>query len=71
MDRVARNLDDLRRLVQTLTKGDTNRIRQGMPKLYRRRLANGEPAVVGMGTFAELERALIGERQREFIIQVA
>ena len=68
MDRLARNLDDLRRLVQGLTQRGV-RIEfakeslaftgEGLP------LANLMLSV--MGAFAEFERALIRERQREGI----
>ena len=42
MDRLARNLDDLRRLVQQLTqRRRAHRIRQGRPDVHRRRFADG------------------------------
>ncbi|BBP02519.1 recombinase family protein [Sulfuriferula nivalis] len=68
MDRLARNLDDLRRLVQKLT-GRGVRIefvKEGL-------LFTGEDSPMAnlmlsvMGAFAEFERALIRERQREGI----
>lgn len=68
MDRLARNLDDLRRLVQTLT-GRGVRIefvKEGLT-------FTGEDSPMAtlllsvMGAFAEFERALIHERQREGI----
>lgn len=68
MDRLARNLDDLRRLVQTLTKRGI-RIEFGKECLS----FTGEDSPMAnlllsvMGAFAEFERALIGERQREGI----
>src|ERR1700730_16615276 len=68
MDRLARNLDDLRRIVQTLT-GRGVRI-----EFVKEHLSfTGEDSpMVGlmlsvMGAFAEFERALIHERQREGI----
>lgn len=68
MDRLARNLDDLRRLVQTLT-GRGVRI-----EFIQESLAfTGDDSPMAtlllsvMGAFAEFERALIGERQREGI----
>jgi DNA invertase Pin-like site-specific DNA recombinase len=68
MDRLARNLDDLRRIVQTLT-GKGVRI-----EFVKERLAfTGEDSPMAglmlsvMGAFAEFERALIRERQREGI----
>ena len=68
MDRLARNLDDLRRLVQKLTQGGV-RI-----EFVKEDLAfNGEDSPMAnlmlsvMGAFAEFERALIRERQREGI----
>ena len=68
MDRLARNLDDLRRLVQTLTK-------RGIRIEFVKECLSftGEDSPMAnlllsvMGAFAELERALIGERQREGI----
>jgi DNA invertase Pin-like site-specific DNA recombinase len=68
MDRLARNLDDLRRLVQTLT-GKGVRI-----EFLKEHLTfTGEDSPMAnlmlsvMGAFAEFERALIHERQREGI----
>jgi len=68
MDRVARNLDDLRRMVQQLT-GRGVRI-----DFVKESLAfTGEDSPMAnlllsvMGAFAEFERALIRERQREGI----
>jgi DNA invertase Pin-like site-specific DNA recombinase len=68
MDRLARNLDDLRRLVQTLT-------RRGIRIEFVKECLSftGEDSPMAnlllsvMGAFAEFERALIGERQREGI----
>jgi DNA invertase Pin-like site-specific DNA recombinase len=68
MDRLARNLDDLRRIVKQLT-GRGIRVafvKEGLT-------FTGEDAPMAtlllsvMGAFAEFERALIGERQREGI----
>src|SRR3954453_2799469 len=68
MDRLARNLDDLRRVVQTLT-GKGVRI-----EFVKKHLSfTGEDSPMAslmlsvMGAFAEFERALINERQREGI----
>jgi DNA invertase Pin-like site-specific DNA recombinase len=68
MDRLARNLDDLRRIVQTLT-GRGVRI-----EFVKEHLSfTGEDSPLAnlmlsvMGAFAEFERALIKERQREGI----
>ncbi len=68
MDRLARNLDDLRRIVQTLT-GRGVRI-----EFVKEHLSfTGEDSPMAslmlsvMGAFAEFERALIHERQREGI----
>jgi len=68
MDRLARNLDDLRRIVQTLT-GRGVRI-----EFVKEHLCfTGEDSPLAslmlsvMGAFAEFERALIHERQREGI----
>jgi len=68
MDRLARNLDDLRRLVHSLTK------RGIQIEFVKESLAfSGEDSPMAnlmlsvMGAFAEFERALIRERQREGI----
>lgn len=66
MDRLARNLDDLRRLVQKLTK-------RGVRIEFAKECLTftGEDSPMAnlmlsvMGAFAEFERALIRERQRE------
>jgi len=68
MDRLARNLDDLRRIVLDLT-------RKGIPvEFIKERLTfTGEDSPMStlllsvMGAFAEFERALLRERQREGI----
>lgn len=68
MDRLARNLDDLRSVVQQLT-GRGVRIEFVKENL----VFTGEDSPLAnlmlsvMGAFAEFERALIGERQREGI----
>ena len=68
MDRLARNLDDLRRIVQKLTQRGV-RIEFVKEKLT----FTGEDSPMAnlmlsvMGAFAEFERALIRERQREGI----
>lgn len=68
MDRLARNLDDLRRLVQSLT------IRGVRIEFLKEGLTfTGDDSPMAnlmlsvMGAFAEFERALIRERQREGI----
>ncbi|MGC8492774.1 MAG: recombinase family protein [Syntrophobacteraceae bacterium] len=68
MDRLARNLDDLRRLVQNLAK------RGVRIEFVKESLTfTGEDSPMAnlmlsvMGAFAEFERALIRERQREGI----
>jgi DNA invertase Pin-like site-specific DNA recombinase len=66
MDRLARNLDDLRRLVQGLTQRGlrVEFVKEGLT-------FTGEDSPMAtlmlsvMGAFAEFERALIRERQRE------
>jgi DNA invertase Pin-like site-specific DNA recombinase len=68
MDRLARNLDDLRLLVQKLTKHgvSVSFVKEGLT-------FTGEDSPMAtlmlsvMGAFAEFERALIKERQREGI----
>lgn len=68
MDRLARNLDDLRSLVRTLT-GRAVRVEFVKEHL----VFTGEDSPMAnlllsvMGAFAEFERSLIGERQREGI----
>ena len=68
MDRLARNLDDLRQIVQTLTRKGV------IIEFVKEHLRfTGEDSPMAnlmlsvMGAFAEFERALIGERQREGI----
>lgn len=68
MDRLARNLDDLRRIVQHLTQRGVRMefVKEGLT-------FTGEDSPMAnlmlsvMGAFAEFERALIRERQREGI----
>jgi len=68
MDRLARNLDDLRRLVQTLTQRGVR-----IEFVKENLVFTGEDSPMAnlmlsvMGAFAEFERALIRERQREGI----
>ncbi|MCX8567207.1 MAG: Resolvase, N terminal domain [Glomeribacter sp. 1016415] len=69
MDRLARNLDDLRRLVQKLTK------RGVCIEFVKENLTfTGEESPMAnlmlsvMGAFSEFERALIRERQRDGIV---
>jgi DNA invertase Pin-like site-specific DNA recombinase len=66
LDRLARNLDDLRRLVRTLTE------RGVRIQFVKEQLTfSGDDSPMAnlllsvMGAFAEFERALIRERQRE------
>lgn len=68
MDRLARNLDDLRRIVATFTESGIR------VEFVKENLAfTGEESPMAhlmlsvMGAFAEFERALIHERQREGI----
>ena len=68
MDRLARNLDDLRRLVQNFTQRDVciEFVKEGLT-------FSGEDSPMAnimrpvMGAFAEIERSLIRELQREGI----
>lgn len=68
MDRLARNLDDLRRTVQLLTKKGV-----AVEFLHERLTFTGNDTPMAtlllsvMGAFAEFERALIRERQMEGI----
>jgi len=68
MDRLARNLDDLRAIVRTLT---TRGVRVEFVKEQLTFTGEDSPMadllVSVMGAFAEFERALIRERQREGI----
>jgi DNA invertase Pin-like site-specific DNA recombinase len=68
MDRLARNLDDLRRIVQDLTK---RRVRIEFVKECLTFTGEDSPManlmLSVMGAFAEFERALLRERQREGI----
>jgi DNA invertase Pin-like site-specific DNA recombinase len=69
MDRLARNLDDLRRLVQLLTQRGVR-----ITFLKEHLTFTGEDTPMAqlmlsvMGAFAEFERALLRERQREGIV---
>ena len=69
MDRLARNLDDLRRIVQGLTKRGVR-----IEFIKEHLVFTGEDSPMAnlmlsvMGAFAEFERALIRERQREGIV---
>ena len=70
MDRLARNLDDLRRIVQNLTKADirVEFVKEGL-------IFTGDDSPMAtlllsvMGAFSEFERSLLRERQREGIAQ--
>ena len=68
MDRLVRNLDDLRRIVQQLTQGGVHIEFVKKPLTFA-----GESSPVAslmlsvLGTFAEFERALLRERRREGI----
>jgi DNA invertase Pin-like site-specific DNA recombinase len=68
MDRLARNLDDLRHIVQALTKRG---VRIEFVKEHLTFTGEDSPManlmLSVMGAFAEFERALIRERQREGI----
>jgi DNA invertase Pin-like site-specific DNA recombinase len=68
MDRLARNLDDLRRLVQALTR---NGVKVEFVKENLTFTGDDSPMATlllsVMGAFAEFERSLIRERQREGI----
>ena len=68
MDRLARNLDDLRRIVQMLT---SRGVRIEFVKEHLSFTGEDSPManlmLSVMGAFAEFERALIKERQREGI----
>lgn len=69
MDRLARNLDDLRKLVRDLTAKDVS-----LRFVKENLVFNGDDSPMAnlllsvMGAFAEFERALIRERQMEGIV---
>ena len=69
MDRLARNLDDLRRIVQTLTRRGVR-----VEFVKEQLVFTGEDSPMAnlmlsvMGAFAEFDRALLRERQREGIV---
>ena len=69
MDRLARNLDDLRRMVQVLIQRGVH-----IQFIKEHLMFTGEDSPMAnlmlsvMGAFAEFERALIRERQREGIV---
>lgn len=68
MDRLARNLDDLRRIVQSLTaKGVRIEFVQENLSFTGEDSPLANLMLSVMGAFAEFERALIRERQREGI----
>jgi len=68
MDRLARNLDDLRRIVRELTaKGVQVQFVKEQLTFTGEDTAMSNLLLSVMGAFAEFERALIGERQREGI----
>ena len=68
MDRLARNLDDLRKIVKSLTKNDVE-----VEFIKEHLTFNGDDSAMSqlllsvMGAFAEFERKLIKERQMEGI----
>jgi len=68
MDRLARNLDDLRRVVRELTaRGVRVQFVKEQLTFTGDDTAMANLLLSVMGAFAEFERALIGERQREGI----
>ena len=69
MDRLARNLDDLRRMVQTLTKRGVciEFVKEKPPTFTGEDSSLAKLMLSVMGAFAEFERALVRERQREGI----
>jgi DNA invertase Pin-like site-specific DNA recombinase len=68
MDRLARNLDDLRRIVLTLTKrGISVQFMKESLTFTGEENAMAQLLLSVMGAFAEFERSLIRERQREGI----
>ena len=68
MDRLARNLDDLRSIVKELTgKGVTLQFTKEQLTFSSEKNSMAELLLNVMGAFAEFERSLILERQREGI----
>jgi DNA invertase Pin-like site-specific DNA recombinase len=69
MDRLARNVDDLRRLVQTLTsQGITVEFRKENLKFTGNDTSMSHLMLTVLGAVAQFERDLIRERQREGIV---
>ncbi len=70
MDRLARNLDDLRRIVQGLTQRGVRMefVKEGLKFSSPADSPMANLMLSVMGAFAEFERALIRERQREGIV---
>jgi DNA invertase Pin-like site-specific DNA recombinase len=69
MDRLARNLDDLRALVQRLTRNGARVEIVKSTCTSSGRTPHGQPHALRHGAFAVFERSLIRERQREGIAQ--
>jgi DNA invertase Pin-like site-specific DNA recombinase len=69
MDRLARNLDDLRKLVKSLTSNGVSIrfIKEGLTFNNDEDSPMSNLLLSVMGAFAEFERSLINERQREGI----
>jgi DNA invertase Pin-like site-specific DNA recombinase len=65
MDRLARNLDELRALVQGLTRKCVRVEFVKESLVFTGEDPHGNLMLSVMGAFAEFERSLIGERQRE------
>ena len=62
MDRLARNLDDLLRLVRTLTgRACVHWSSSGRADIYRRGFADGEPDALGDGRIRRIQARLIRE----------
>jgi DNA invertase Pin-like site-specific DNA recombinase len=69
MDRLARNLDDLRKLVKQLTSKSVSIkfVKEGLTFSHEDESPMSNLLLSVMGAFAEFERSLIKERQREGI----
>jgi len=67
MDRLARNLDDLRALVRTVSPGGAGAVHEGAAHVYGRRHGDGDAAAVGDGRVRGVRAVPVRERQREGI----
>ena len=69
MDRLARNLDDLRRWYGLDGQGGSCPIHHGEPDFHRRGHSDGDAVAVGDGSIRRVRTGVLRERQREGIAQ--